>query len=171
MFGLSWASPEVIEKMWVWAFNFDRWTLCVPKLLPPLDWEEIAGRTVDLPKSWTGVLGWADDYPTEPIPLIIGQNLLTWPICQHWKHTYGVPQVPVWYCWQRGHLIDISLPLKARPWGDIPNFDDCGELIESIFEPEEFSKESKLRFFFDVFLDVKPSPFLFWKLPGIFFLQ
>ena len=48
---------------------------------------------------------------------------------------------------------------------------DYGELTESVFEPEEFSKESEFRIFFDDCPDMKPNPFFFENYLEIFFLQ
>ena len=38
--------------------------------------EETNNRTVDLSKPWTDALGCVDDWPTEPVPLVIGQKYL-----------------------------------------------------------------------------------------------
>ena len=45
---------------------------------------------------------------------------------------------------------------------------DYGELTKSVPDPEEYSKESELRVLFDDCLNMKPNPFLFYKLPQDF---
>ena len=63
------------------------------------------------------------------------------------KHNYGVSQVHVWNWWQWGHFSNIILPLKAKLGGDVLNLKgcgdrmDCGKLIESFLDLEEFLKD------------------------------
>ena len=62
---------------------------------------------------------------------------------------------------------NIVFPLEVESCSDVCNFDsygdriDCSELTESVLDLEKFSEAFELRLFFNDYLNVKPSPFLF----------